>query len=212
MSTSTLAAKVSKAELLELLDWRRRVFGLYSAVRSSSDPRTAWHQWREIRDELFREHPQSPLPIDLRESFLGLPYFEYDPGARVLADVHPTDTETMRIRTSHRNTIEFTRFGVASFVLEGHALSLGLYWLGGYGGGLFVPFADISPAEEVYGGGRYLLDTVKGADLGTETGQLVLDFNFSYNPSCAYDSKWVCPLAPPQNRLPVSVRAGERLA
>jgi hypothetical protein len=130
----------------------------------------------------------------------------------VLADIRSTEPETLAIHTSRQDPIRFTRFGVASFELYERSLSLELYWLEGYGGGLFVPFADMSGGAETYGGGRYLLDTVKGADLGMDNGRLVLDFNFSYNPSCAYDPKWMCPLAPPQNRLPVSVRAGELIA
>ena len=63
---------------------------------------------------------------------------------------------------------------------------------------------------ETYGAGRYLLDTVKGSDLGSERGRLILDFNFAYNPSCSYDPRWVCPLAPPGNRLPIAIRGGER--
>jgi hypothetical protein len=82
----------------------------------------------------------------------------------------------------------------------------------GYGGGVYLPFADATSGATSYGGGRYLLDTVKGADLGMEEGRLVLDFNFAYNPSCAYDPRWTCPLPPPANRLPVDVRAGERVA
>jgi hypothetical protein len=89
---------------------------------------------------------------------------------------------------------------------------LELYWLTSYGGGLFLPFADATSGTETYGAGRYLLDTVKGADLGQEEGRLVLDFNFAYFPSCAYDPRWTCPLAPPANRLSVPVRAGERLS
>lgn len=130
----------------------------------------------------------------------------------MLAEIHATEPERLTIGTSHSDSIEFTRFGVASFELDGRSLSLGLHWLEAYGGGLFLPFADTSNGNETYGGGRYLLDTVKGADLGMESGRLVLDFNFAFNPSCAYDTKWVCPLAPPPNRLPVSVHAGERLA
>ena len=87
---------------------------------------------------------------------------------------------------------------------------LALFWLDAYGGGVFLPFADATRGRETYGGGRYLLDTVKGADLGEEDGRLVLDFNFAYNPSCSYDPRWVCPLSPPENRLPVAVRAGEQ--
>lgn len=212
MRASAPAPQATETGLLDLLDWRRRVFELYAGVRSSSDPRAAWHHWREVRDELFSEHPESPVPAELRASFPGARYFDYDPDARVLADIRSTEPETLAIHTSRQDPIRFTRFGVASFELYERSLSLELYWLEGYGGGLFVPFADMSGGAETYGGGRYLLDTVKGADLGMENGRLVLDFNFSYNPSCAYDPKWMCPLAPPQNRLPVSVRAGELIA
>ena len=99
-----------------------------------------------------------------------------------------------------------TRFALARFGDQ----ELELFWLEAYGGGLFLPFRDATGGSETYGGGRYLLDTVKGADLGTEEGRVVLDFNFAYNPSCAYDPKWACPLSPPANRLAVAVRAGEK--
>ena len=85
-----------------------------------------------------------------------------------------------------------------------------MYWLEGYGGGVFLPFRDATSGRETYGGGRYLLDTVKGADLGAAADGLVLDFNFAYNPSCAYGPQWVCPLAPRANTLDVAVRAGEQ--
>ena len=118
---------------------------------------------------------------------------------------------TLDISTSQDGVFRFTRFGTAAFALAGDDLELELYWLEGYGGGLYLPFADATSGTETYGGGRYLLDTVKGADLGTEGDRLVLDFNFAYNPSCAYDPRWVCPLSPPANRLPVEIRAGERV-
>jgi uncharacterized protein (DUF1684 family) len=212
MHTSTRAREVGEAELLDLLDWKRRVVELYATVRRSADIPDSWRRWREARAELLRTHPQSPLPLDGRETLHGVSYFEYDPRARVLAEVRPVEAETLAIGTSHPSSIDFTRFACARFELDGHSLSLELYWLEGYGGGLFLPFADTTSGDETYGGGRYLLDTVKGADLGTEDGRLVLDFNFAYNPSCAYDASWLCPLAPPRNRLPVAVRAGERLA
>jgi len=78
-----------------------------------------------------------------------------------------------------------------------------------YAGGLWVPIKDPSP--QTYGGGRYLLDTVKGADLGERDGELVLDFNFAYHPSCVYSVRWACPLSPPANALDIPIRAGERL-
>ena len=190
---------------LDLLDWKRRVFDLYREVRSAADPEAAWEGWRAAR------HPQSPVPAD-RASFRGLPYFDYDPPSRVLADVRDATPERYDIATSGEvgGSYRFSRFAVASFELGGQPLELELYWLEGYGGGLFVPFRDATSGKETYGAGRYLLDTVKGADLGEVDGRLVLDFNFAYNPSCAYDPQWVCPLAPPPNRLTVPIRAGER--
>jgi uncharacterized protein (DUF1684 family) len=86
--------------------------------------------------------------------------------------------------------------------------------MAGYAGGLFLPFRDATNGTETYGAGRYLLDTAKSADLGggSEPGSLVLDFNFAFHPSCAFDPKWSCPLAPPENRVDVRIEAGERLA
>ncbi len=113
------------------------------------------------------------------------------------------------IATSGEAPYSFTRFARVRFLLaEEHALDL--YWLDGYGGGLYLCFADATSGTETYGAGRYLLDTVKGSDLGERNGKLVLDFNFAYNPSCSYDPRWVCPLAPPGNRLKVPIRGGER--
>jgi uncharacterized protein len=200
------------SDVLLLSDWRRRVADLYREVRTASDPIEGWRIWRAGRDDLFAHHPQSPLPERGRASFSGLAYFDYEPSARALAMVAPVEPVTLDIGTSGNGAYRFTRFGSASFELDGHGHSLELYWLEGYGGGLYVPFADDTSDRTSYGGGRYLLDTVKGADLGTQRDRLVLDFNFAYNPSCAYDPHWVCPLAPPANRLPVAIRAGERTA
>jgi uncharacterized protein (DUF1684 family) len=201
-----------EVDQLSLLDWKRRVFELYAQVRASQDPSPAWSRWRAGRDRLFARHPQSPLPNDQRPGFTGLPYFDYEPAARVLADVRRARPSHYDIATSgDGGTYGFTRFAVVSFELQAQSLSLELYWLDGYGGGMFLSFRDGTSGAETYGAGRYLLDTVKGSDLGEEDGRLVLDFNFSYNPSCAYDPTWVCPLAPPPNRLSVPIRAGERV-
>jgi uncharacterized protein len=196
-------------ELIDLQDWRRQVFECYARVRATDDPAAGWTQWRSTRDRLFAAHPQSPIPEATRGSFSGLPYFDHDPAARVLANVQAAAPEHLEIATSGDAPYAFTRFAIASFELGGDRCGLEMYWLDGYGGGIFVPFRDRTAGSETYGAGRYLLDTVKGADLGAEGGKLVLDFNFSYNPSCAYDPRWVCPLAPPPNHLPVHVRAGE---
>ena len=194
---------------LDLLDWKRRVFDLYAEVRASHDPVAAWRLWRDTRDELFRSHPQTPLPPAERGGFEGLSYFDYDPSLRVLADVEPAPREQRDIATSGEHPYSFTRFGRAVFFVHGQGQSLDLYWLDGYGGGVYLCFADATGGSETYSAGRYLLDTVKGSDLGGEDGRIVLDFNFAYNPSCSYDPGWVCPLAPPANRLAVAVEAGE---
>jgi uncharacterized protein (DUF1684 family) len=194
---------------LELLDWKRSIFELYAEIRSTDDPERAWQRWRETRDELFRLHSQSPLPAAQRHDFRGVPLYDYDPALRVLGEVEPAEREQRAIATSGETPYSFTRFARVVFELEG-TQSLDLYWLDGYGGGVYLCFADATSGTETYGAGRYLLDTVKGSDLGTKDGRLVLDFNFAYNPSCSYDPRWVCPLAPPGNRLSVPVHAGER--
>jgi uncharacterized protein (DUF1684 family) len=193
------------ADTLELLDWKRRVFALYAEIRASSDPEAAWRLWRSTRDELFRTHPQSPRP-----GYSDLEYYGYDPGARVFAELEDLEAAPEAIETSGPEPMLFTPFARAQFELRGEPLTLELDWLASYGGGVFLSFRDTTSGTATYGGGRYLLDTVKGADLGEEDGRLVLDFNFAYNPSCSYDPGWVCPLAPPANRLAVPVEVGER--
>jgi uncharacterized protein len=192
-------------ETLELLDWKRRVFALYGEIRASNDPVGAWRLWRSTRDELFRTHPQSPRP-----GYTGLEYYDYDPAARVLAELEDLEAEPVAVETSGPEPMLFTPFARAHFELRGERATLEVAWLATYGGGVFLCFRDATSGTETYGGGRYLLDTVKGADLGEDDGRLVLDFNFAYNPSCAYDPSWVCPLAPPANRLAIAVEAGEK--
>jgi uncharacterized protein len=196
---------------LDLADYRRRVSDLYAAVRRSPDPALAWSEWRVGRDALFGTHPQSPLPPEAKEAFVGSSFFDYDPAWRVVADVGTVDATPAVIGHSGEGTTRFARFGVARATLLGEPLDLDLYWLDSYGGGVFLPFRDATNGAETYGGGRYLLDTAKGADLGGDGEKLVLDFNFAYHPSCVWDDRWSCPLPPPGNRVDVAVRAGERL-
>ena len=197
---------------LSLLDWRREIAYLYAEIRGTPDKAAAWRSWQETRARLFREHPQSPIPAGERPGYTGPHLYDYDPAWCLTALVEPAEPIRLEIVTSNVEAMAFSRFAVARFVHAGADLVLELYWLEGYGGGLFVPFADATSGTETYGAGRYLLDTVKGADLGEQDGRLVMDFNFAYQPSCAYDPRWTCPLAPPANRLGVPVRAGERVA
>ena len=197
---------------LTLQDWRRRVFELYAAIRAAPDPRAAWRRWRTERDGLFARHPATPLPAEVRDGFDGLPLYDFDPAARVLADTEPAPEHTIALAGSDGAAFGARRFATARFTLAEADVALDVYWLEGYAGGLFLPFADATSGETTYGAGRYLLDTVKGADLGTHDGRLVLDFNFAYNPSCSYDPRWTCPLAPPGNRPAVAITAGEQVA
>lgn len=194
---------------LALLDWRRRVFELYRRVREAPASESAWASWRDGRDELLRTHASSPIPRAERGTYVNTPFFAYDPAARVSAVMSDAPHQAREIGGSHA-TFGATRFAVARFEIQGALDTLEIFWLEGYAGGLFVPFRDTTSGAASYGAGRYLLDTVKGADLGSDTGGLVLDFNFAYNPSCSYDPRWSCPLAPPENRLEIAIEAGER--
>ena len=194
---------------LDLLDWRRRVVDLYAQVRAdaASDPPGALARFRESRDELFGSHAESPIPEADRRGFAGLPWWPYDPAWRFEAHLQARPAERLTVHSGTGEAFTLVRLGA----VETPAGPLDVHWIDVYGGGLFLPFGDATNGRDTYGGGRYLLDTVKGADLGGTTTTLVLDFNFAYHPSCAYDARWSCPLAPPGNRLPAPVEAGERL-
>ena len=198
---------------LSLAAWRRTVAEIYAAVRHTApgDPQRAWDNFRAARDTLFRDHPQTPLSGAALETFRGLDYFPYDARWRLtgrLSQAVTADTFPLDLPADGR--IHYTRVAQAQFTVDGQAAQLSLFWIEGYGGGLFLPFTDATCNVECYGGGRYLCDTIKGADLGVTPSEITLDFNYAYNPSCAYDPRWVCPLAPRENRLPFAVRAGEK--
>ena len=196
---------------VELAEYRRTVAEEYAAIRSATSLVAAHRAWIANRDMLFRDHPQSALSVDERRSFEGLPYWAYDAQYRVAADLEDAASLTLEIPHSRSGTTRFTRIGQLHFELRAASHRLDLFWLDAYGGGLFLPFRDETNGAATYGGGRYLLDTVKGADLGSERGGLILDFNFAYHPSCVYSTQWSCPLAPPSNVIDVAVEAGERL-
>ena len=197
------------ADYLDLLDWRRAVAELYIEVRRqrATDPVAAQSRWRAGRDVLYGCHPSSAFPPASRERFAGLRYYDYDPALAFAAPIRPLPEERFDVGTSGGSVIPFVRIGVVDLPVG----SLEVFWLDAYSGGVFIPFRDGTSGEGTYGGGRYLLDTAKSADLGrTAAGELILDFNFAFHPSCHYDPMWVCPLAPPSNRLGVRIEAGER--
>ena len=194
---------------MTLLDWRRRVAAMYAEVRASAerDPAGTVGRFRIERDRLFRDHPESPLAPEARGGFRGVPYWPYDPALRFAADVEALPEEPITATSLSGEAFRLERIGRVRLPIG----ELEVYWIAVYGGGVLIPFRDATSGTETYGAGRYLLDTVKGADLGGSGDRLVLDFNYAYHPSCAYDPKWSCPLAPPANRLEVPVTAGERL-
>lgn len=195
-------------EPFAVADWRRRVAQMYADVRrlAKSDPATAHAVWVQRRDELLADHPASPLDVVAKASFEGLDIPHYDPAYRFECEVLPATHQRLDVSTGTDGVVPFERIGT---VQVGDLGSLAVWVLRGYAGGLFVPVKDA--AADTYGGGRYLLDTIKGADLGMVGDRLVVDLNFAYNPSCAYDPAWVCPLATRANTLSVEIPVGERV-
>jgi len=196
-----------------LAAWRRSVAELYARVRNAEPGARAYActAFRAERDRLFAVHPSSPLTESQRTCFEGLDYYAYDPGSRVPGRLEPEPQgEPVELEIGE-GVLRFTRVARVRFERDGAGHSLDVYWIGGYGGGIFLPFADRCSGNGTYAGGRYLYDTIKCADLGIDAGTMVLDFNYAYNPSCAYSDLWTCPLAPPENRLGFAVRAGERV-
>ena len=196
-------------EHLDLLDYRRRVAALYAEARATNGP-AAWNRWRSTRDQLFATHPQSA--VEDKASFTGLSYFPYDKSWRTVGTFRPDTPEKVSVPHSSAEATEFTRIGKVEFSVDANSAELEVLWLSAYGGGLFLPFRDQTSGATTYGGGRYLLDTAKGADLGHQGDQIVLDFNYAYHPSCVQSPRWSCPLAPPANNLSFSITAGERLS
>ena len=185
---------------LDLVDYRNRVWELYRTVRASDPTEATWRRWRWRRDELLRTHPQTPVAPENRAGFRGMAFFGHDPAWRTEVTLEPLEGRVVD------GWEPVGRVAVADARLT-------VFRLTTYGGGLFLPFRDATNGVETYGGGRYLLDTVKGADLGTTAaGALVLDFNYAYHPSCAHDPVWTCPLPPPENNVYGPVRAGELLS
>lgn len=195
-----------------MADWRLQMQSLYAVLRAFDDPREAWELWKARYNELLATHPSSPMKTADKIKFRGIKVFDYDPKMRFEVDI-----------TEDKGMMQFQDLGV-----EGHAhyqqlgktvglkdalgQELSVYWMLGYGGGLFLPFRDKSAGFETFRTGRILLDALKGADLGlTKEGKVILDFNFAYHPSTMWDASVDYISVPDENHLPVKVIAGERV-
>jgi len=202
---------IDPVAVLDLADWRRRVGDLYR-LRGPD----ALDRFRAGKDALFKSHPQSPVEPEDKDAFTGLHYFPHDPAFRVPAHLQPGDGSDLLIDTGGEDgAVRYRRAGVLRFQLAGEPCRLTVLSLVQYAGGLFVPFKDTTAVRQTYGAGRYLFDTAKNTDglvldITTGSDDVVLDFNYAYNASCAYSPRWACPLAPPENFLRVPVAAGER--
>lgn len=158
---------------------------------------------RANKDLLFHT-PRGPLAPEQRPSFQGLKYYAPDPEWNVQAIFAPAAVaDSVRFATSTGSVDVYVRAGRASFRHAGRDLALTVYQ-NPQTGSYFLPFTDATSAAATYGAGRYVDPEIPAP------GPFTLDFNRAYNPYCAYNSGWVCPLAPPENHLDVAVEAGEK--
>jgi uncharacterized protein (DUF1684 family) len=162
---------------------------------------------RAATDEAFRNQPNQPVPPDKMDEFLPLKYFPPDPEYVVPASLNPSkERVVVEMPTSAGKIRQQQRVGVLEFTLKGKPLTLGAFVEAGADvNRLFVPFSDMTSGTETYSAGRYLeLDK-------TPTGLYTIDFNKAYNPYCYYNADFDCPYPPRESRLPLPIRAGQRL-
>jgi hypothetical protein len=159
--------------------------------------------FRKSKDDFFRRDAHSPLALSQKRAFKGLSYFDENPQLDLTLELEEFEAqETVELQTSTGDVERFTRWAGVAFQVDGTPARLALFK--SEDGAIFLPFADATSGKETYGAGRYLEVEL------TPDGKLHLDFNYAYNPYCAYNDAWSCPLTPPENRLSVPIRAGER--
>lgn len=167
----------------------------------------AIQQMREQKDRFYKMHPQSPLTPDQKAKFNGLSYYEFNPSLRLLVEVDLVEDEQQILMQTNTNELRpFFRHGTFEVTVDGESATLTIYRAPD-GQHFFLPFVDAGGGTETYGAGRYL--DVEPED--SEDTVFVVDFNIAYNPYCAYNSRWVCPITPAENRVSIHLRAGEKL-
>lgn len=164
---------------------------------------TELEHFRAEKDEFFLLHEHSPLTLEQKRGFHGLNYFPDNPALRLEVAVEEfAHKDIIQMPTTAGGLQTYTRFGRFKFTVDGQEAELTIY---AGRQGFFLPFVDSLAGEETYGAGRYL-EPERLAN-----GKLLVDFNYAYNPYCAYNDRWACPLTPRENRLNVPVRAGEKI-
>lgn len=165
---------------------------------------SALDEFRAEKDRFFGHHPSSPLTSRQRRDFQGLAYYPEDPALRLELPVERfREPQTVRMVTSTGDEATYRRWGRIGFTVVGQRAELTLYQ-DEERGELFLPFVDATGGMETYGAGRYL------EPQPLDNGRVLADFNYAYNPYCAYNPRWSCPIPPAENRLQVPIRAGER--
>jgi uncharacterized protein (DUF1684 family) len=174
----------------------------------STDWRDQIRRRRRAKDEYFGENPHSPIPDDERDGFEGLNYYPVEVDFRFVRPLHEhDDKESITVATSTEGEREYLRWGEFRFEVDGEEVTVQAYKSDPEDDRLWVPFRDATSGEATYGAGRYL--DLEPDDHQTDEGW-VLDFNEAYNPTCAYDDRYECPLPPMENWLDVSIEAGEK--
>jgi len=160
-------------------------------------------EYRTEKDDFFRMHPQSPLLPEQKKDFTSLNYFPEEEELRLEVQVEPLkDQDPMQMQTSTGGVQAYTRYGRFKFQVDGKDAELTIYE---NEHGFFIPFVDSLAGKETYPAGRYLEPEALSGN------RFVVDFNLAYNPYCAYNEIWSCPITPAENRLRVPIRAGEKL-
>ena len=161
-------------------------------------------EFRESKDHFMGHDPQSPLTDDQKRGFSGLKYYDENSALSLVITPEKFDNqEAIEMQTSTGDVAPFVRWGKISFEVESQPAQLTIY-KDADSGEFFLPFADATSGSETYGAGRYLeVETLPD-------GRLLVEFNYAYNPYCAYNESWSCPLTPLENRIQVSIRAGEK--
>jgi uncharacterized protein (DUF1684 family) len=164
---------------------------------------TELNSFRAEKDRFFASHPQSPLTPEQRRDFHGLNYFLENPALRLEVTVEELpQKEEVKMQTSTGDVQTYVRFGKFKFTVDGQEAELAIY---SSPHGFFLPFVDSLAGVETYSAGRYL------EPRGLQSGKFLVDFNYAYNPYCAYNERWSCPIPPQENRLKVPIRAGEKI-